>query len=525
MRRNDTISKGGPAGPAGARNDARSRGAPSAGSATPHGRAYMLVLIVVFILASAVTATGFFVAAVPLWVAGLPLIAAIVAGHKRRDLACVAFAAFMLWPAMLCAAGLTGIGFHPLLVWPLALIAVVALAWLASLTGVVLLALIVTAIPVFPASPLLVLADVVPGTGIAGPAVLVLCLAIVNFMPGHGWADLRDRAGAAAMIAAGVVVWNLALAAYPAQTAGHPQGSPAKAGTQTPEAPVWRQMDEPRALTERGRWIALRDMLPPGSQAIFGENVFAADNQAAIAFWCDAARERDLTLWIGVRLDQDGIRRGAVMRFDPQSCAWTQRRPEIVHAAQRGIPGITGTWGHMQPLQAMAQGPDTPTGDAPENLDGDASGRPDRRTSGGPDGNGPAAAWLICYEAFLVPSWLDVLAVVRQAPDNRRVVVLSNDGAFGSLPVAQLRRKVTDAMAGLTGATVLHAETGRTILVNGGSSRRNDKGGSSRRNDKGGHSRRNDYGGSHAAKPAVPPAATAPAGPAAITHTNERRGE
>ena len=472
MRRNDTISKGGPTGPAGARNDARSRGAPSVGSATPRGRAHMLVLIFVFILASAVTATGFFVAAVPLWVAGLPLIAAILAGHKRRELACVTFAAFMLWPAILCAAGLTGIGFHPLLVWPLALIAVIALAWLASLTGVVLLALILTAIPVFPASPLLVLADVVPGTGIIGPVVLLLCLAIVNFrqakrrrtkkggkaarMPGHGWAGLRDRAGAAVMIVAGIVVWNLALAAYPAQTAGHPQVSPAKAGTQTPEAPVWRQMDEPRALTERGRWIALRDMLPPGSQAIFGENVFAADNQAAIAFWCDAARQRDLTLWIGVRVDQDGIRRGAVMRFDPQSCAWTKPRPEIVHAAQRGIPGITGTWGHMKPLQAMTQGPDTPAGDAPENLDGDASGRPDR--------NGPAAAWLICYEAFLVPSWLDVLAIVRQATDKRPVVVLSNDGAFGSLPVARLRRKVADAMAGLTGATVLHAETGRTIL-------------------------------------------------------------
>ena len=553
MPRNDTIAKGGPAGPAGARNDARWRGAPPAGSATPHGRAHMLVLLLGFILASVVTATGFFVNDVPLWVAGLPLIAAIVAGYGRRSITAIAFAAFALWPAMLCAAGLTGIGFEPHLVWPLALIAVIALAWLASLTGVVLLALIVTAIPAFPASPLPVLADVVPGTGLVGPVVLLLCLAIVEFMPRHGRTDLRDRAGTAAMIAAGVIIWNLAMAAHPADVAD--------VGTVAERQLIkWRPMDEPRAITERGRWIALRDMLPEGSQAIFGENVFAADDDAAIAFWCDAARRRDLTLWIGVRVDplaadpppesagtaETEIRRGAVMRFDPQTCAWSkpafsggfltgqpggspaalrcrqetcrrsQQGPQVVHAAQRGIPGITGTWGRMEPLQAMAAHSDQPDanaagkpeGDTSDEPDGDASGKPDGDASGEPDGDGPVSAWLICYEAFLVPSWIDVFRELRQAPANRPIVVLSNDGAFGNLPVSRLRRKVTRAMAGLASRTVLHAETGRTILVNGGSSRRNVDGGSSRRNVNGGSSRREET-----------------AGPAAATRANEPRGQ
>ena len=77
----------------------------------------------------------------------------------------------MIWPALLCAAGLVGIGFEPILVWPAAVIAVIALAWLASLTGVAILGLVVTLIAVFPASPLLVIAEVVPGTGLGGPIV------------------------------------------------------------------------------------------------------------------------------------------------------------------------------------------------------------------------------------------------------------------------------------------------------------------------------------------------------------------
>ena len=448
-----------------------------------------------------VTAVGFFWPGVPLWAAGLAMLIAIVTG--LRSYRAIAMASFLLWPAVLCAVGLVAIGFHPVPVWVVAAIVVIALTALSALTGVAILAAIVTLITVFPASPLLVIADAMPDTGLlgggvhtgasdlvgasalvgasglvgasalVGPIVVLVCLAIVEFrqakrrrtkkggkaarMPGKRTADVLHRAGAVAMIAVGIVVWNLALSAPNASISG--SGPAAAANT------IWQEMDEPRAVTERGRWIALRHMLPEGGEAIFGENFFRADDHDAIAFWCDAARQQNLKLWIGVRVDQgavgsppdNAIRRGAVMHFDPQSCALPDAAPPIVHAAQWGIPGITGTWGRMEPL-----------GGRMEPLSGHSTGQAGgRQANDGLDDKGPAWAWLICYEAFLVRPWVEVLRQAAMATDKRPIIVLSNDGAFGALPVGRLRRKVTRAMAGLTGRTVLHAETGRSFLVKG----------------------------------------------------------
>ena len=421
---------------------ARSLGVPSAGFAT--------TIAIRMVGACIVTAVGFFSPGVPLWAAGLTMLIAIVTG--LRSYRTIAMASFLLWPAVLCATGLVAIGFHPVPVWVVAAIAVIGLTALSALTGVAILAVIVTLIAVFPASPVLVLADAVPGTGLigasalVGPIVVMLCLAIVEFMPGKRAADVLHRAGAIVMIAVGVVVWQLAMTA-------HPDASISGSGPAAAANTIWQEMDEPRAVTERGRWIALRDMLSEGGKAIFGENFFRADDHDAIAFWCGAARQQNLTLWIGVRVDRNAIRRGAVMRFDPQSCALSDAAPPIVHAAQWGIPGITGTWGRMEPLSGHSAG---------------QAG--DREANDGLDDKGPASAWLICYEAFLVPAWAEALsqAATGQPPDNRPIIVLSNDGAFGALPVSRLRRKVTRAMAGLTGRMVLHADTGRTFLLRAG---------------------------------------------------------
>ncbi|MDE0697214.1 MAG: hypothetical protein OXH76_15445, partial [Boseongicola sp.] len=69
--------------------------------------------------------------------------------------------------------------------------------------------------------------------------------------------------------------------------------------------------------------------------------------------------------------------------------------------------------------------------------------------------------FLVCLEGFLLWSWARI-AVTGAGPD---VVVASNDGAFGPLPVAVLRRKAAGAMSALLKRGIAHAETGRTLLV------------------------------------------------------------
>lgn len=344
---------------------------------------------------------AFFVEAVPFWLAGFPLLAGIWVGTPLARAA--AMAGWLAVPAAVSAIGLAGIGHAPELVWAGATVAVLSIAVLAGLIGISLASFALTLVPFFPASPLVVLAAGLPGYGVPALGIVALTLACIELLPRHRGRGLI--AGVAALAAVSITDWG-------------PGAAPAS---------PWAEVPEPAAATETGRRLAIRDVLPAGGAAMLGEAVFRAEDIVSRDAWCRIAEERDLTLFVGVTETLGGTDRGAVWRLDRETCA-PGAAPAVAARAWLGIPGVTGDWFPMP----------------------------------GADVDGTAPGFLVCLEGFLPWSWARIL---RVGAARRDVIVISNDGAFGALPVHVLRRKAAGAMAALVSRGVAHAETGRTLLV------------------------------------------------------------
>ena len=350
---------------------------------------------------------AFLLPAMPFWAAILPLAAGIALATPLARAA--AMAAFLLPAALICAWGFIGIGIAPALVWPAALLVVAALAGMTALIGITAATALMTAVPVFPASPLLPFADALPPLGLYG---LIAALGLAAALE-YG-RNLISAGGVAGLALLGM------FSSLGAGTFNH---------WTTHGVPVWIEAPAPRTVTERTGWIAIRDNLNPGTTAVLGENVFAAGDTEALRFWCRAVKARELTLYIGVAEPMGAASRGAVWRLDAHSCE-RPVRPEVVYRARLGIPGVTGTWGPMPPIERT------------DPLMADV---------------------LICLEAFLPRAWVPLLQ--GSAATGQPVVILSNDTAFAPIPVHVLRRKAAGAMAGLAGRPVVHAETTRTVLL------------------------------------------------------------
>ncbi|MXX88023.1 MAG: hypothetical protein F4213_07705 [Boseongicola sp. SB0677_bin_26] len=394
--------------------------------AVPHGKESAMIRTGAFaaliaLAGPALAVPAFFVEAVPFWISGLPLLAGIWVRTPRARAA--AMAGWLAVPAAVSAIGLAGIGHAPEIVWPGAVAAVLALAALAGVTGISLAAFALTAVPFFPASPLVVLADVLPGYGIATLLVVALALASVELLPRHRGQALVTVV--AFLVAVNAMEW--------------------KPGLQP--ASRWAEVPEPAAATETGRRLAIRDILPEGGAAILGEAVFREDDRAARDAWCRIVAERDVTLFVGVTETLAGTDRGAVWRLDRETCA-PRAVPAIATRAWLGIPGVTGG---LLPMPGTDVGVDLVPGE---------DGRWQRVPAYGRTGTG-SPEFLVCLEAFLPWAWARLASEGRA----RDVVIVSNDGAFGALPVHVLRRKAAGAMATLTKRGVAHAETGRTVLV------------------------------------------------------------
>ncbi len=316
--------------------------------------------------------------------------------------------ALFLAPAVfLCVWGLVGTGVPPAMALVGAAAFCAAVSAIAAVAGVVAAGALLAAVPFLPMSPVAAVAAGIPGLGLSGLVLAGLALAVAEALRRR-----RIRGMLVAALAAGGL------------TAG-------TLGRAAPDPDGWRELPEPAAVTQRARWIAIRDSIPHGAEAILGENVFDADDAGALAFWCAAAVARGSVLSIGVATPGPDYRRGVVWRLDPEACERPGRPPETVHGAVWGLPHLTGPWGAMPPVD--------------------------------PPARATAVDWLVCLEAFLLRAWAPLLV----SGTDRPVVVLSNDAAFGAAAgaVRTLRRKVSSAMAGLRSRAALHAGTGRTFLL------------------------------------------------------------
>ena len=357
--------------------------------------------VAVLTLGTAAALTGMFHPALPLWLAGTPLLAAVAAGTPSARAA--GMAAFLLGPAIAVAWGLRNLGVPDAIVWPGAAAVVISASAIAATIGTMPTSVALTLVPFNPASPILPLAAALPGSGLAGNGVVLALLAVAECC------DTVPRRALALGSIAAVALWNTTVPPPPEARSG------------------WREVAEPPTLTPLGRMLALRRLVPPGGGAILGENILDASDTAALALLCDTATERNATIHIGVRAPNG---RGLVWRIDPQGCARRAGpRHTPVHAAWIGIPGLTGGM-----LPALSPYP--------------------------PDPAAPGH-WLVCLEGFLPWSWLPLLA----RPVSEPVIVIANDRATAPLPMPALRRKATRAMARLAGLEAPHADTGRNILV------------------------------------------------------------
>ena len=171
---------------------------------TGSGARRALIILVASLAALLVTLAGFFHPAAPLWFAGLPLLAGILRATPYARAG--AMAAFMIWPAILGAAGLHNIGLPPFVIWPAAALAVATLAGLAGYIGLAPAALVLTLIPVFPASPLLVLGELLPGFGLGGPGLGGLGLLLAGLFYAE-FSPPRRRA-VVLLLVGGVIAWG-----------------------------------------------------------------------------------------------------------------------------------------------------------------------------------------------------------------------------------------------------------------------------------------------------------------------------
>ena len=418
--------------------------------------------LLLFPIGAGLCFAAFFLPDIPFALALLPLVIGVWSG--AGPVRFTTMTSFMIWPVFLSAWGLHGLDVAPPgLVMILAAALTLALGLIAAQAGIMTTTLLVSLIPVFPASPLLALAALLPGLGITGLFCAGAGLLLVEAIR-----TARRRQACLLLLAACLGIWNMGHAvirAHPAETA---------------DTGGWREETRPRALSGRARAIALRDSLsgtlPEGGIAVLGENVFAAEDDAARAFWCHAVTDRALTLYAGVAEPYGPVTRGAVWRLDAETCADAGRAlaSPAIHRATFGIPHLTGTWGPM----GGARGAPEPQSPAPETG---ISNAPETGISNAPetgDRPAPPADWLICLEAFLPLAWAGLLLDTdSEADPSRPVMVLANDTAFrplpalfplpalGTPPVHVLRRKAASAMAGLAGRAVYFAETGRTILI------------------------------------------------------------
>ncbi len=371
--------------------------------------------LLLFAISGLLAGAGVLIEFVPLPVAYLPFAIALVLAPSlpRPRLAVQALVAgHVLWPALIGGWGLIQLGIHPLAAATggvtMVMLVSAGVAWL----GIGLSALLLAALPVFPANPLLVTGSILPGAGLWGLIALPFCVTLIEIQRGIGARSV--------LLLVLLILQRLILpwADYSARNES--------------EVAAYEEIDISGdvALTELRHWARIMAHVEDGDHIILGENMFPHDDYAAIFWWCHMVRERRITAFIGVQ-GKTGL--GEVWQFDTETCP----EPQPVYRAALGIPMVNGGWWPQNTHVARVADAGAPV---------------------------PEPHWLICFEAFSLWRWVDLELEASDQDKSRPVVILANDYWTMPFPTALLRRKVTRQFAALFGVEVFHADRGRTVL-------------------------------------------------------------
>ena len=372
-------------------------------------------LLLLFGLSFLLTGMGLLVDGIPLALAYLPFGLALVlapALARPRLAVLTLMAGHFVWPALIAGWGLIQLGLHPVAVVASGVAAVLLVSAGVAWLGIGVSALVLAALPFFPANPLLITGSILPGAGIWGLIALPFCVTLIETQ--------RGIAMRAVLLAALLVLPRLVL----------PWDNPQDG---TGNAFTFEDIDISGdvALTGRRHWAQIMAHVDNGDQLVLGENIFAHDDHGAIFWWCRAVTDHSVTAMIGV-LGPSGL--GEVWLFDPDTCP----KPTRLYRAEIGIPMVNSGW---WPETKKTHGTDE-------------AGRIGLVGTLSPD-----IQWLICFETFSLWRWVGV-----GRSGTAHAVILANDRWTAPIPTALLRRKVVEQFAALYDIEVFHANQRKTVV-------------------------------------------------------------
>lgn len=359
----------------------------------------------VFFLSFALATVGLWVYELPLWINIIPVI--LVFFYPSYRFKALIGLGWMLPIAIPTFWGLWSIG-HPVWAVIISLSGMFGFALIGARIGYSVLSLILLFIPHWIASPVSMIADLVPAGGWSGVAVVFGLWVALDIM---AWLKVGMYRKAAFLLTAmaGLGIYNLT--------------EPFSLGQSTlPYTITERDLANVAAITPRGEWAQISETISPDATGIIlGES--ATDNGATslIPDWCRWSEQTGTAIYAGIRTDEGG---SEAWLIDPQSCS--DGTP--VYRPMISIPGITGDWGV-----------DTATLYPPTSA--------------------ILADWMICFEAFSIARWANI-----RADQPHPIVVLSNDSWTAPLPVRIMRRKVAEALADLLDRDIYFADRGVTLL-------------------------------------------------------------
>lgn len=369
------------------------------------------------------TSVGFFHADVWIWVAYLPLFAALFSARIERRAALVA--GHFGVTVTIASLGLISLGHEPLFILGGALLSLLGLALLMARFGIGIVSLLLLLLPWFPGNPLFMAGEVFPSSGLIGLVAFAAIVILIEWLKEFQWKLLVS---VVACVLPSLFLWNLQgskledgidVSSSGEQTFALDGFEPIQANTYLSDAPL-RQV----------QFTFLE--APAGSTLITGENLLKSPSSDTVTSLCRIVKVAESNLYVGVEAE-DG--RGEIWHFAPESCA----EPEGTYRAVLGIPGLTGPE-FASPLQAF-------------------------RETGLSGAQGHEFGFLACFEGFSLHRWA-AYALSGQAS----VAVVSNDHWTNPLPLHELRQKVGNTMArlfGLKAAYTNTAEQGPWLLKQG----------------------------------------------------------